>query len=69
MCGFFTGLKKPGYNLEEYMSKAPGSNYAELKNGVVLAELGGYGDGPYCAKHGAGTALVMMGTYIVDPGR
>jgi len=39
-----------------------------LKNGVVLAELGGYGDGPYCAKHGAGAALVLLGTYIVDAG-
>ncbi len=39
----------------------------DLENGVVLAELGGYGDGPYCAKHGAGAALVMLGTYIVDP--
>jgi len=39
-----------------------------LRNGVVLAELGGYGDGPYCAQHGAGAALVMLGTYIVDPG-
>jgi len=37
-----------------------------LRNGVVLAELGGHGDGPYCAKHGAGSALVVMGTYIVD---
>jgi hypothetical protein len=41
---------------------------APLKNGVVLAELGGYGDGPYCARHGAGAALVMLGTYIVDAG-
>lgn len=40
----------------------------DLRNGVVLAELGGYGDGPYCAEHGAGAALVMLGTYIVDPG-
>jgi len=40
-----------------------------LRNGVVLAELGGYGDGPYCAKHGAGSALVMLGTYIVDEGQ
>lgn len=40
----------------------------EIHNGVVLAELGGYGDGPYCAKHGAGAALVMLGTYIVDAG-
>jgi len=39
-----------------------------LKNGVVLAELGGHGNGPYCARHGAGAALAMMGTYIVDPG-
>lgn len=38
-----------------------------LSNGVVLAELGGYGDGPYCAKHGAGCTLVVLGTYIVDP--
>ena len=38
----------------------------DLRNGVVLAELGGHGDGPYCAEHGAGAALVMMGTYIVD---
>ncbi len=40
----------------------------DLRNGVVLAELGGYGDGPYCARHGAGAALVIMGTYIVDAG-
>jgi dihydroorotate dehydrogenase len=39
-----------------------------LRNGVVLAELGGHGDGPYCARHGAGGALVILGTYIVDPG-
>jgi tRNA-dihydrouridine synthase len=42
--------------------------FDDLKNGVVLAELGGYGDGPYCGQHGAGAALVMLGTYIVDPG-
>ncbi|MCK5329199.1 MAG: hypothetical protein KAR36_11375, partial [Candidatus Latescibacteria bacterium] len=42
--------------------------FEEIRNGVVLAELGGYGDGPYCAKHGAGAALVMLGTYIVDAG-
>ena len=41
---------------------------SQLKNGVVLAELGGYGDGPYCAEYGAGAALVMLGTYIVDAG-
>ena len=43
-------------------------SFDDLRNGVVLAELGGHGDGPYCAKHGAGGALVVMGTYIVDPG-
>ena len=42
--------------------------FRQLRNGVVLAELGGYGDGPYCARHGAGCALVLMGTYIVDTG-
>jgi len=42
--------------------------FENLKNSVTLAELGGYGDGPYCARHGAGAALVMLGTYIVDPG-
>ena len=40
--------------------------YLDLRNGVVLAELGGYGDGPYCVKHGKGAALVLLGTYIVD---
>src|SRR3989337_4542098 len=43
-------------------------NFEGIRNGVVLAELGGYGDGPYCAKHGKGAALVMLGTYIVDSG-
>ena len=42
--------------------------FTRLNNGVVLAELGGHGDGPYCAKYGAGCALVVMGTYIVDAG-
>ena len=42
--------------------------FDDLKDGVVLAELGGYGDGAYCAKHGRGGALVLLGTYIVDPG-
>ena len=45
-----------------------GNRFEEIQNGVVLAELGGYGDGPYCAGHGAGAALVMMGTYIVEEG-
>ena len=44
------------------------SRFAELQNGIVLAELGGHGDGPYCAEHAAGAALAIMGTYIVDPG-
>jgi len=39
-----------------------------LTKGVMLAELGGYGDGPYCASHGKGATVVMMGTYIVDGG-
>ncbi len=42
--------------------------HEQLNNGVVLAELGGYGDGPYCAKYGAGAALVVMGTYVIDAG-
>ena len=42
------------------------SSFPDLQNCVVLAELGGWGDGPYCAKHGAGGALVILGTYIVD---
>ena len=46
------------------MSKA----IQDLEKGVVLAELGGHGDGPYCATYGANAALAMMGTYIVDPG-
>ena len=25
--------------------------FEDLPNGVALAELGGYGDGPYCARH------------------
>ena len=41
-------------------------DFDDLQNGVVLAELGGYGDGPYCAKHGAGASLVIMGTYVID---
>jgi tRNA-dihydrouridine synthase len=41
--------------------------FEDLRNGVVLAELGGHGDGHYCARHGAGGALVVLGTYIVDP--
>ena len=44
------------------------AGFEDLRNGVVLAELGGHGDGPYCARHGAGAALVLLGTYVVDPG-
>lgn len=44
------------------------NKFDELQNGVVLAELGGHGTGPYCAKHGQGGALVMLGTYIIDSG-
>jgi len=44
------------------MSKA----FEDLRNGVVLAELGGYGDGVFCAQYGKGAAIVFMGTYIID---
>ena len=37
-----------------------------LKNGVVLAEIGSHSNGPWCARHGAGSALVVLGTFIVD---
>ncbi len=37
-----------------------------LKNGVVLAEIGSHSNGPWCAKYGAGSALVVLGTFIVD---
>lgn len=47
---------------------ATSATLEDLRNGVVLAELGGHGNGPYCAKHGAGAALVVLGTYIVDAG-
>ena len=41
--------------------------FTPLHGGVALAELGGYGDGPFCARHGAGAALVTMGTYVIAP--
>ena len=44
------------------------NDFTSLRNGVVLAELGGHGDGPYCAEHGAGGAMVFLGSYIVDAG-
>ena len=37
-----------------------------LKNGVVLAEIGSHSNGPWCAEYGAGAALVVLGTFIVD---
>jgi TIM-barrel protein len=40
--------------------------FEDLRNGVVLAELGGYGDGVFCAQYGKGAAIVFMGTYIID---
>jgi len=41
-------------------------SFEDLRNGVVLAELGGYGDGIFCARYGKGAAMVFMGTYIID---
>lgn len=40
--------------------------FEDLQNGVVLAELGGYGNGSFCAQYGKGAAAVIMGTYIID---
>ena len=42
------------------------TQFKDLQNGVALAELGGHGDGPYCAEYGAGASLVLMGTYVID---
>ncbi len=39
---------------------------SQLKNGVVLAEIGGHSNGPWCAEYGAGSALVVLGSFIVD---
>lgn len=41
-------------------------SFEDLQNGVVLAEMGGYGDGVFCAQYGKGAAIVFIGTYIVD---
>lgn len=41
-------------------------SFKDLQNGVVLAELGGYGNGVYCAQYGRGAVIVFMGTYIID---
>ncbi len=38
---------------------------SQLNNGVALAEIGGHSTGPWCAKHGAGAALVVLSTFIV----
>lgn len=40
--------------------------FEDLRNGVVLAELGGYGNGDFCLQYGRGAAIVIMGTYIID---
>ena len=67
-CMYFLGrravLQLIGRQGESGMTRS----FDELHSGVVLAELGGHGDGPYCAIHAAGGALAVMGTYIVDPG-
>ncbi len=41
-------------------------SFEDLRNGVVLAELGGYGEGAFCAQYGKGAVIVFMGTYIID---
>ena len=41
-------------------------SFEDLRNGVVLAELGGYGNGSFCAQYGKGAVVVIMGTYIID---
>lgn len=40
--------------------------FQELKDGVILSELGGYSDGKFCAVNGRGSALVMLGSFIVS---
>jgi tRNA-dihydrouridine synthase len=40
--------------------------FEDLRNGVVLSELGGYGNGSFCAQYAKGAALIIMGTYIID---
>jgi tRNA-dihydrouridine synthase len=44
------------------------SEFEKLQNGIVLAELAGYGNGYYCASHGKGAAIVILGSYIIDAG-
>ena len=36
-----------------------------LQKGIVLSEMAGYTNGEFCASHGRGAALVMLGTYII----
>jgi len=40
--------------------------FEDLKRRVVLAELGGYADGKFCACNGKGASMVTLGTYIID---
>jgi len=40
--------------------------FRDLDRGVVLAELGGYADGKFCACNGKGASMVTLGTYIID---
>jgi dihydroorotate dehydrogenase len=42
------------------------NNFKVLKRGVVLAELGGYADGKFCANNGKDASMVTLGTYIID---
>jgi hypothetical protein len=41
----------------------------DIRNGIVLSELAGSSNGLFCSRHGIGASLVMLGTYIIDPGR
>ncbi|MGA2916781.1 MAG: hypothetical protein ABSE89_12225 [Sedimentisphaerales bacterium] len=41
-------------------------SFEDLRNGVVLSELGGYGNGTFCERYGKGAVIVIMGTYIID---
>ncbi|MBN1787155.1 MAG: hypothetical protein JW806_02035 [Sedimentisphaerales bacterium] len=44
-------------------------NFDDLRNSVILSELGGYGNGIFCAQYAKGASVVMMGTYIIDSAR
>jgi tRNA-dihydrouridine synthase len=41
-------------------------SFEDLRNGIVLSELGGYGSGIFCAQYAKGAAIVIIGTYIID---